>query len=86
MGGIEALQKKLAYPAKAKQQGIETVLNANVLVNKKGKVEQISFDSDSQHGFEKAAREALRKVTFRAGQRNGEPVNMYITIPVKFEL
>lgn len=86
VGGREALQKELKYPEKARRNGIETTLMAEVLINKNSKIEQISFDKETEYGFEEAAREALYKVQFRAGERNGEPVNMYITIPVKFEL
>lgn len=88
IGGLKALQEKLEYPPKAKRERVETVLNANVLVNKKGYVEDISFENKTEidYGFERAARNALREVKFKAGERNGEPINMYITIPVRFEL
>lgn len=86
VGGLNALQKVLEHPPKAKKEEVETVLMAEVLVNKNSKVEQISFDKETEYGFEDAARNALHRVQFRAGERNGKPVNMYITIPVKFEL
>ena len=86
IGGQKALQKKLAYPPEAKKKGVETTLHANVLINKKGKIDQISFDEESGYGFEEAARQALQKVSYRAGQRNGKPVNMFVTIPVVFKL
>lgn len=86
IGGLDALQKELKYPQKAKNEGVETILMADVLVNKNGEVEQISFEKETEYGFEEAAEVALHEVEFKAGERNGEPVNMYITIPVKFEL
>lgn len=87
VGGQQALQKVLEYPPKAKKDGVEAVLKANVLVNKSGRVEEISFNNPTiNYGFENEARRALRKMNFRAGERNGEPINMYITIPVQFEL
>lgn len=86
IGGLKALQKELEYPQEAKENGVEITLNANVLVNKSGNVEQITFDKETKYGFRDAARNALHEVQFRAGERNGEPVNMYVTIPVKFEL
>lgn len=88
VGGLKALQKELEYPTKAKKDGVEAVLEANVLVNKNGYVEQISFENETEtdYGFEDAARNALRRVNFKAGERNGDPINMYITIPVRFEL
>lgn len=86
VGGLKALQNKLKYPSKAKQEGIEAILKAQVLVTKTGKVDQISFDENYGYGFEEAARQALRRVEFRAGTRNGEPISMFITIPIKFQL
>lgn len=88
IGGLKALQEKLEYPPKAKREGVEAVLEANVLVNKDGYVEDITFENETEtnYGFEEAAREALREVKFKAGERNGEPIDMYITIPVRFEL
>lgn len=86
VGGLKALQNRLNYPSKAKQEGIEAILKAQVLVTKTGKVEKISFDEEYGYGFEEAARQALRRVEFRAGTRNGEPISMFVTIPVKFKL
>jgi TonB family protein len=86
IGGLAALQNELDYPRKAREKGVETILKANILVNKKGEIERISFDKKTEYGFEKAARSALHRVQFKAGERNGVPINMFITIPVKFEL
>lgn len=86
VGGLEALQKVLRYPEKAKAEGVETVLMADVLVTKSGNVEKISFNKETEYNFEEAARNALHQVKFKAGERNGEPINMFITIPVRFEL
>lgn len=85
VGGLEALQRKLKYPPKAKKEGVETTIKAKVLVNKNGKVEDVSFEEETDYGFEEAATEALHAVKFKAGERNGEPVNMYVTIPVQFK-
>lgn len=86
IGGPKALQQKLVYPDEAKEKGIETVVKANVLVNKTGRIETISFDTESEYGFEEAAENALYQVKFKPGERNGKPVNMFVTIPVEFKL
>lgn len=86
VGGMEALYSTLEYPQQALQEGIETQLKASVLVNKNGKVEQISFDKETDYGFEEAAEEALHRVQFVPGKRNEEPVNTYVTIPINFSL
>ena len=86
VGGLEALQRRLNYPSEARQRGIETVVEANVLVTETGKIGKISFDKEYGYGFEEAARRALRQVTFAPGRKNGQPISMFVTIPVKFAL
>ncbi len=86
IGGQEALEQKLVYPKDAKENGIEAVLDAKVSVSKTGKIENIAFDSEYGYGLENAAANALRRVDFKPGVRNGKPIRMVITIPVKFEL
>lgn len=86
VGGMEALYSNLTYPQKALEEGIETKLNANVLVNKNGKIDKISFDKETDYGFQEAAEEALHRVQFVAGKRNEEAIDTYITIPIKFSL
>lgn len=86
IGGTKALQQKLDYPDKARRDSIEIVLKANVLVNKSGRIEKVSFDTETEYGFQESAEKALHQVHFKPGERNGKPVSMFIRIPVKFEL
>lgn len=86
VGGMEALYSNLRYPQKAVVEGIETKINANVLVNKEGQIEKISFDEETDYGFQEAAEEALHSVQFVPGKRNKEAVNTYVTIPIIFSL
>lgn len=86
-GGQKALQSKLVYPQKAKEDGIETTLVADVLINKKGMVEQITFEKKAGYGFEEAAINAINAVSFEPGtDLKGNPVRMIISIPVEFKL
>lgn len=86
VGGQETLQQKLVYPKTALENGIEAVLRAKVSVSKTGRIENIAFDSEYGYGLEEAATNALRQVKFKPGMRNGKPIRMVVTIPVKFEL
>lgn len=86
VGGQEALQQKLVYPKTAVENGIEAVLRAKVSVSKTGRIENIAFDLTYGYGLEEAATNALRQVKFKPGMRNGKPIRMVVTIPVKFEL
>lgn len=84
IGGFEALYKQLSYPSNSSQQTSNIALEANILVNSDGKVEQVSFNEDQYPKYKEAAREAIYAVRFVPGKRNGEAVDMYITIPVQF--
>lgn len=87
IGGEEALYSKLKYPEKAQNTKLEPTLHTDVLINKQGEIEQISFKEEIGYGFEEAALEALEQLSFNPGRRiNGEPVRMMITIPITFKL
>jgi|GEM_PF-1292866 len=84
IGGLEALYQQLRYPSNSSQQSLNITLEANVLVNSKGNVTKVSFDKDKYPQYIKAAREAIYAVKFVPGKRNGEAVNMFVTIPIQF--
>jgi TonB family protein len=84
IGGLEALYQQLRYPPNTSQQTSNITLEANILVDKEGKVKQVSFEKDKYSQYKKAAREAIYAVRFVPGKRNGETVDMFITIPIQF--
>lgn len=84
IGGLEALYQQLNYPSNSSQETSNITLEANILVNSNGKIEQISFNKDQYPKYKEAAREAIYAVRFVPGKRNGEAVDMFITIPIEF--
>jgi len=84
IGGLEALYQQLTYPSNSSKQTLNITLEANILVNTDGKVKQVSFDQDKYPTYKEAAREAIYAVRFVPGKRNGEAVDMFITIPIEF--
>ena len=84
IGGLEALYQQLTYPSNSSKQTLNITLEANILVNTDGKVKQVSFDQDKYPNYKEAAREAIYAVRFVPGKRNGEAVDMFITIPIEF--
>ncbi len=84
IGGLEALYQQLTYPSNSSKQTLNITLEANILVNTDGNVKQVSFDQDKYPNYKEAAREAIYAVRFVPGKRNGETVDMFITIPIKF--
>lgn len=84
IGGLEALYQQLNYPSNSSQQSLNITLEANILVDSKGNVTKVSFDEDNYPQHKEAAREAIYAVKFVPGKRNGEAVDMFITIPIQF--
>lgn len=84
IGGLEALYQQLRYPPNSSNQSLNITLEANILINSEGKVTKVSFDKDKYPQYKKAAREAIYAVKFVPGKRNGEAVDMFVTIPIQF--
>lgn len=84
IGGLEALYQQLNYPSNSSQQSLNITLEAKILVDSKGNVTKVSFDKDKYPLHKEAAREAIYAVKFVPGKRNGEAVDMFITIPIQF--
>lgn len=87
VGGFEDIQKNLIYPEIAKKAGIQGRVIVNILVNENGKVEDTKIlKSLGQNGCDEAAREAVRRVTWKPAMRQGKPVSVWVGIPVIFKL
>ncbi|WP_441000858.1 energy transducer TonB family protein [Fodinibius sp. SL11] len=86
IGGMEALYQQLTYPSNSTQQTTNIILKANILVNSQGKVKRISFDQDQYPQYKDAARDAIYNVRFVPGKRNGQAIDMFVTIPIQFHV
>jgi TonB family protein len=77
-----------AYPPMAQRAGMEAVVWINVLIDKDGKVRDVRIvkSSDSNAGFEEAAIEAAYKTTWKPAISNGQPVAVWTTYRIIFEL
>jgi len=77
-----------AYPHYALQTGLEGRLVVRILVDEEGRVEEafVIVDSDLDVGFEEASVEAIRQWKFTPGIQNGNPVAVWMHIPVVFEV
>jgi TonB family C-terminal domain len=90
-GGMLGLQKYLSqsvrYPSLAQEQNIQGTVYLTFIINKEGKVENVSI----LRGVDKALdNEALRVVsslpTWKPGRQNGRPVKVSFQVPIKFQL
>ncbi len=87
IGGFAAIQKAVVYPQAEKEAGHEGTVVVQTLVDKNGDVSDsvTVLISPGFKGLEKAAMEAIKKVKFKPAEQNGEPVGVYISIPVVFK-
>lgn len=75
------------YPFEAKRRGIEGKVRVRVLVDKGGRVAEVRIVEARPKGvFEKAVVETLKKWKFRPALMKGKPVDVWVVIPIRFEL
>ena len=86
IGGLEAVKKNLVYPDLAIRAGVEGTVIVLAYVNKEGVVTGTQVIRGIGGGCDEAAMEAVKKVRFEPGQQRGKPVNVKVSVPVKFRL
>ena len=76
------------YPELARKANIEGVVYLDLLVDKEGKVREVQIlkASGANAGFEEAAKEAVMQWTFSPAIQNHQPVAVWMTLPIKFEV
>jgi protein TonB len=74
-----------AYPAWARENGISGTVVLRALVDREGTVRRVSVVRGVT-GLTEAAQEALLRWTFRPARANGQPVMVWVEIPVSFRL
>lgn len=75
------------YPSLAKRLGKEGVVGLEAFVSAAGTVEEVKVASGSGHEMlDTAALAAVRGWRFAPGLRNGQPVGMWVRVPVRFAL
>ena len=75
------------YPEMARRRGYEGEVLLNVLVAANGSVADISVKHSSGHAvLDKAAMEAVRQWLFVAATISGQPVTIWVEVPIIFQL
>lgn len=90
-GGLEGLIKfiseNIAYPAKAKKDGIQGKVIAEFIVSKTGELKDIKILNElSPECADEVKRVLSLMPTWTPGKQDGENVNVYFTLPVQFKL
>ncbi|MCD4731486.1 MAG: energy transducer TonB [Bacteroidales bacterium] len=76
---------KIAYPKEAKKNGIDGIVTISVLISKTGLVEEAEI-VDGIPELDASAIKAIKKVKFKPGKHKGKPVNVWMDVPVHFEI
>ena len=73
------------YPERARVHGLEGTVVVQALVGKDGRVLETRI-AKSDPNFDQAAEEAVRKYTFKPAKSEGEPVAVWVAVPIRFKL
>jgi len=76
---------KITYPKEAKKNGIDGIVTVSVLISKTGLVEEAEIVNGIPE-LDESAIKAIKKVKFKPGKHKGKPVNVWMDVPVHFEI
>lgn len=82
------LQSPVVYPEEAMRRGEEGLVQVKALIGKDGRVRTASLDAPrpTPDYLGPAAVEAVRQWTFEPARAKGEPVAVWIVVPVNYRL
>lgn len=86
VGGFKAIQEKLTYPDEARKTGTMGEVLVNVFINEQGKLTKIKIKKSLNPECDKAAIVALKSVEWKPAEKDGKPIETWVTIPVNFKL
>jgi protein TonB len=75
------------YPRMARKRGYQGTVLLSVMVNKEGRVENLwVFESSGYNILDNAALDAVKDWLFEPGRQGDKPVDMWVQVPVRFEI
>ncbi len=86
IGGIEGIQKRIAYPDFAVRVGLEGKVIVRAYVDKNGNVYDVKILKGIGGGCDEAAAEAVMNTRFSPGEQRGKPVKVMVSVPISFKL
>jgi protein TonB len=86
IGGLQAIQEKIHYTEIARRAGVEGTVYIQAKISKNGDVVEAKVLKGLGAGLDDEALNAVRTTKFIPGKQRGKPVNVMMTIPVKFVL
>jgi TonB family protein len=86
VGGFGEIVKVLKYPEAARKAGITGLVAVAIQIDEKGKIVDSKIAKSLDPECDKAALEALKSVKWKPAMKDGKPVKVWVTVPVKFNL
>jgi periplasmic protein TonB len=86
IGGIEGIQKRIAYPDFAVRVGLEGKVYVRAFIDKKGNVYKVDIIKGIGGGCDEAAAAAVLNTKFYPGEQRGKPVKVMVSVPISFKL
>ncbi|HVZ38280.1 MAG TPA: energy transducer TonB [Candidatus Kapabacteria bacterium] len=81
-----ALRRAIVYPESAQRMGIEGTVIIRVLIDRHGRAVKTLIDQSVRPDLDRAAADAVLKVVYTPAIQNGNPVPVWIQVPVVFRL
>ena len=85
-GGPGAIQKNIEYPRALKRNGIEGTVVVQFFIDETGEVKDMLIVKGAHPNLNYAAMEAIRKTPFIPARLEGNPVGIWMSFPIKFDL
>lgn len=84
---LEFIYGQIKYPSMAREVGIEGKAIISFVVNKEGVIEEVEAKRGVCNAIKKECLRVINKMpVWHPGYQNGEPVKVYFTLPIKFNL
>ena len=78
---------KPRYPESARRQGVEGTVLLKMRITEQGSVEDVQVERSAGHpALDQSAMEAVQRWRFEPARRSGEPVAVWVLLPVEFKL
>jgi len=87
IGGIETIQRNVAYPEIVRRAGIEGTAYVEAFINEDGRVARTAIARSAGHAaLDSSAANAVAQARFKPGTQRGRPVKVRLAIPIRFRL
>jgi protein TonB len=83
---LEELHRRVVYPEIARRNGVEGKVTIQVYIDRRGKPVRTKVAQSDNRILEQAAIDAILGTTFTPAIQNGNPIGVWMTIPVDFQL